>query len=95
LSTHLRVGLPSGVFPSGFPTDILYRFLFSPCVLHALHSNCTWRGVQVMNLLITQFSPTSCHFLSLFGPNILLRTLFSFLSAWVQFGRHYWCSVIY
>jgi hypothetical protein len=24
LSTHLRVGLPSGLFPSGFPTNILY-----------------------------------------------------------------------
>jgi hypothetical protein len=29
LSTHLRLGLPSGVFPSGFPTNILYAFLFS------------------------------------------------------------------
>jgi hypothetical protein len=26
-----------------------------------------------MQLLIMQFSPASCHFLSLFGPNILLR----------------------
>jgi hypothetical protein len=23
LSTHLRLGLPSGLFPSGFPTNIL------------------------------------------------------------------------
>jgi hypothetical protein len=30
LSTHLRLGLPSGLFPSGFPTNILYAFLFSP-----------------------------------------------------------------
>jgi hypothetical protein len=29
LSTHLRLGLPSGLFPSGFPTNILYAFLFS------------------------------------------------------------------
>jgi hypothetical protein len=29
-STHLRLGLPSGLFPSGFPTNILYTFLFSP-----------------------------------------------------------------
>jgi hypothetical protein len=27
---HLRLGLPSGLFPSGFPTNILYAFLFSP-----------------------------------------------------------------
>jgi hypothetical protein len=29
LSTHLRLGLPSGHFPSGFPTSNLYAFLFS------------------------------------------------------------------
>jgi hypothetical protein len=27
--THSRVGLPSGVFPSGFPNNILYAFFFS------------------------------------------------------------------
>jgi hypothetical protein len=30
LSTHLRLVLPSGHFPSGMPTNILYAFLFSP-----------------------------------------------------------------
>jgi hypothetical protein len=30
LSIHLRFGLPSGLFPSGFPTKNLYTFLFSP-----------------------------------------------------------------
>jgi hypothetical protein len=30
-----------------------------------LDSNYTWRRVQVMKLLIMQFSPTSCHFISL------------------------------
>jgi glucan phosphoethanolaminetransferase (alkaline phosphatase superfamily) len=30
LSTHLCLGLPSGLFPSGFPTRTLYAFLFSP-----------------------------------------------------------------
>ena len=30
LSTHLRLGLPSGVFPSGFPTKTLYTPLSSP-----------------------------------------------------------------
>jgi hypothetical protein len=28
-STHLCLGLPSGLFPSGFPTNNLYAFLFS------------------------------------------------------------------
>jgi hypothetical protein len=35
LSTHLRLGLPSGLFPSGFPTNILYAFHFT-LVLRAL-----------------------------------------------------------
>jgi hypothetical protein len=40
LSTHLCLRLPSGLFPSGFPTNILYAFLFSPtrstCPAHLL-----------------------------------------------------------
>jgi hypothetical protein len=28
LSLHLRLGLPSGLFPSGFPTNNLYTFPF-------------------------------------------------------------------
>ena len=30
LSTHLRLGLPSGLLPSGFPTNTLYTPLSSP-----------------------------------------------------------------
>jgi hypothetical protein len=30
LSTYLHLGFPSGLFPSGFPTNIIYAFLFSP-----------------------------------------------------------------
>jgi hypothetical protein len=35
LSTHLRLGLPSGLLPSGFPSKILYAFLLSP-----IHATC-------------------------------------------------------
>jgi hypothetical protein len=30
LSIHKHHGFPSGLFPSGFPTNNLYAFLFSP-----------------------------------------------------------------
>ena len=33
LSTHLRLGLPSGLFPSGFPT----RTLYAPLLPHTSH----------------------------------------------------------
>ena len=33
-SSHLRLGLPSGLFHSGFATKTLYTPLFSPIVLH-------------------------------------------------------------
>jgi hypothetical protein len=73
LSSHLRQVLPSGLFPLGFSTKILYEFLplFHPCYMwcishHPLldHSNYTWRRVQVMKFLM-QLSPTSCHFILL------------------------------
>jgi hypothetical protein len=60
LSTHLRLGLPNSLFPSGFPTNILYAFLFSPlcymsCPSHPPwldHPNYVWRGVQVSSGLL-------------------------------------------
>jgi hypothetical protein len=33
---HLRLTFASGVFPSGFPTSILYAFVSLPFMLHAL-----------------------------------------------------------
>jgi len=35
LSSHLHLGLPSGLFPSGFPTKTLYMPRLSPYELHA------------------------------------------------------------
>ena len=39
LSTHLRLGLPSGLFPSGFPTKTLYATLSSPIRPIYIHFN--------------------------------------------------------
>jgi hypothetical protein len=84
LSTHIHLGLPSGLFSSGFPANILYTFLFSilcyiPCPAHPPwldHSNYIWWKAKL-------WSPSWYSFLqspitsSLFSPNILCSTLFS------------------
>ena len=57
LSSHLRLGLPSIPFPSGFPAKTLYVPLLSPTVLHDHssqfdHLNNIWWAVQIIKLLI-------------------------------------------
>jgi hypothetical protein len=58
LSTHLRLGLPSGIFPSGFPNNILYMHSSSspfpatcppPSLAHYI-----WRRIQDMQSFISQ-----------------------------------------
>ena len=40
LSTHLRLGLPSSLFPSGFPTKTLYAPSPHPYAPHAQPISC-------------------------------------------------------
>jgi len=77
----LRLDLPSGLFPSGFPIKISYVFLIcpmratSPVPSHTPrtdHPNNIWWRVQVMKLLIMQSSPAFCHFLPLRSLSFLL-----------------------
>jgi hypothetical protein len=81
------LGLPSGLFPSGFPTKTLYIFFISPhsCFMsQTFHPpwfeppNIWW--VESTNLLVMKFSPSSYEttlqhikWLPLLSPALFLR----------------------
>ena len=85
LSTHLRLGLPSGLLPSGFPSKTLYTHLSSPiratCLAHLILLDFITR--TILGEEYKSFSSSLCNLLhspvtsSLLGPNILLHTMFS------------------
>ena len=87
LSSHLGLGLPSGLFTSGFPTKTLYTPLLSPIralcppPTHLILLDCITRTILGEEYSSLGFS--LCSFLhspgtsSLLGPNILLNTMFS------------------
>ena len=74
LSSHIRLGLPSGLFSSGFSTKTLYTPPHSPhtrYLSHPSHSsrfdhpnNIVW-GIQIIKLLIMLFSPLPCYLVTL------------------------------
>ena len=77
LSSHRHLGLPSGFFPSGFPTKHLYTPLLSPTLVTCLANlilidlfNLTIFGEQYRSL-----SSLLCSFLH--SPVIPLRTKYS------------------
>ena len=85
LSTHPRLGLLNGLFPSGFPTKTLYTPLLSPicatCPAQLILVDFVTR--TILGEQYRSLSSSLCNFLyspvtpSLLGPNILLITLFS------------------
>ena len=85
LFSHLCLGLPSGHFPSDFPTRTLYETLLSPicstCPAHPILLHFVPRTILVEDYRSLSSSLRSfLHSLvttSLLGPNILLNSLFS------------------
>jgi len=85
LSYHLRLGLPSGIFPSGFQTKTLYTPLLSTiraiCPAHLILLDFITR--TILGEEYKSLSSSLCRFLyspvssSLFVPNVLRNTLFS------------------
>ncbi|PNF32348.1 hypothetical protein B7P43_G11514 [Cryptotermes secundus] len=74
-----------GLFPFGFPTNILYAFIFSR-IRPTCPAHLNWSLSIILIVLGEEYklwSSSLCSFLqppvtsSLFGPNILLNTLLS------------------
>ena len=81
---HPRLGLPSGLFPSGFPTKTLYTSLFLPirikCPAHFILLDVI--TVTILDEKYRSFSSSLCILLHspltspFLGPNSILHTLF-------------------
>jgi hypothetical protein len=85
LSTHLRLGLPIRLFPSGFPTKMFYTFIVSP-MRATCHASLNLHCLIALTIFDEAYNLRSSSLCSLLQPpvtfshldrNVLLSTLFS------------------
>jgi hypothetical protein len=84
LYTRLRLGLPSGLFSSRFPSKFLHAFLFTTIYYISCPSYPVWLNILIIfSEEYELWSSSLCSLLqslvtsSLFDPNILLSNMFS------------------
>jgi hypothetical protein len=88
LSTHP----PTFWLPHQYPIciSVFSHACYMPCPSHPTwldHSNYVWWGVQVMKLLIMQFSPLSCHFVPVrtkYSPQHPVSLAYPLILKWRQ-----------
>jgi hypothetical protein len=70
LSTHLHLGLPSGLFPSDFPTNTLYPFRCYP-ICATCPAHLTLLDLIILTILGKKYKLWSSSFCSPFQPPII------------------------
>jgi hypothetical protein len=85
------LGLPSGLFPSDYPTKILYDSPFSPkCAISPTHLILALLALIIFSGAYKSCSPQYAVFISIlvlttvFGPNVFLSTLHVNTLAYIQ-----------
>ena len=67
LSTHLRLGLPSGLFPTGFPTKTLYPITYSVRCLYC--TTCVVSKEKILNYVFVPEDKSIKNFETLININ--------------------------
>jgi len=77
LSSHLRLGLLSGLLPSGLATKTTQAPLLSPRVTfpRPSHSSGSSQGVQIIKLLAMLSTPVACYLVPTFSPSMAQKPL--------------------